>query len=109
MEKLIDILSKILASIQVVFNAVLSLIFQPLFYLISIIQGIIEVWQEEPVEEFEAEQPQQQVTVYPSTNENRYAEECDLPACNEEHRIGYKINRTEQDEIKRIKEELNGK
>ena len=104
MEKLIDILSKILASIQVVFNAVLSLIFQPLFYLISIIQGIVEVWQEEPVEEFEAEQPQQQVTVYPSTNENRYAEECDLPAC---HKIGYKINQAEKDELDKIKSELN--
>ena len=103
MEKLIDILSKILASIQVVFNGVLSFIFQPLFYLITIIQGIIDVWSEEE-EEFEAEQPQQNVTVFPSTNENRYAEECDLPAC--DHKIGYRINQKEQEELDKIKKQL---
>jgi len=108
MEKLIDILSKILASVQVVFNGVLSLIFQPLFYLISIIQGIVDVWSEEE-EEFEPEQPQQNVTEYPSTNAGRpYPEECDPPVC--EHKIGYRINHQEQEELDKIKKELkNGK
>lgn len=102
MEKLIEILTNILASIQVICNGVLSLLFQPLFYLISIIQGIIDVWSEEEENE---DVEQQQVMQYPSTNVGRYAEEVEYPTC--EHKIGYKINRTEQDEIKRIKDELN--
>ena len=106
MEKLIEILTNIVASIQVICNAVLSLLFQPLFYLISIIQGIIEVWQEEePVGEFEAEPPQQQVTVYPSANEGKYAEECELPIGRP--RIGFK-NQHELEELEKIKRQLKG-
>ena len=102
MEKLIDILSKILASIQVVFNAVLSLIFQPLFYLISIIQGIIEVWQEECIE---PPVEGQQVTQYPSANEGKFAEECELPIGRQ--RIGFK-NQHELEELEKIKRQLKG-
>lgn len=83
MEKLIEILTNILASIQVICNAVLSLLFQPLFYLISIIQGIIDVWSEEEENE---DVEQQQVTQLPSTNAGRYAEEVEYP-------IGFRQNR----------------
>lgn len=104
MEKLNEIIQGIQSSIQVIIDALLSLAFQPIYYLIAIIQSIIDVWSEE---EFEAEPPQQQVTVYPSANEGKYAEEVDYPACNEEHRIGYKINQAEKDELDKIKEKLN--
>ena len=106
MEKLNEIIQGIQSSIQVIIDALLSLAFQPIYYLIAIIQSIVDVWSEEE-EEFETEQPQQQVTVYPSANEGKYAEEVDYPACNEEHHIGYKINQAEKEELDKIKEKLN--
>lgn len=105
MDKLNDIIANVLASLQAIANALLSLVFQPLFYLIGLIEAIKDIWTEDTDEE----EPQQNVTTYPSTNEGRFAEEVDLPACNEEHHIGYRINQAEQDELKRIKEELNKK
>lgn len=105
MEKLNEIIQGIQSSIQVIIDTLLSLVFQPIYYLIAIIQSIADVWEEE--EEFEAEPPQQQVTVYPSANEGKYAEEVDYPACNEEHHIGYKINQAEKEELDKIKEKLN--
>ena len=86
MDKLNEILQKIAASVQVVLDGVLNLAFQPLFYLLAIIEGIIEVWTaDEDNEEYE-EQPQ--VTQLPSTNAGRYAEEVDYPL----GRIGFKQN-----------------
>lgn len=105
-DKVNQILVNIQSSIQVIIDALLSLAFQPIYYLIAIIQSIADVWNDEE-EEFEAEPPQQQVTVYPSANEGKYAEEVDYPACNEGHRIGYKINQAEKDELDKIKTELN--
>lgn len=82
MEKLNEILSKIVASLQVISNALLSLLFQPIFYLIAIIEGIVDVWTAED-EEYEE---QQQVTQLPSTNADRYAEDVEYP-------IGFRQNR----------------
>ena len=109
MQKVNQILINIQSSIQYIVDAVIGLLFQPLYAIVAIIQALIEIWSgdvNEDVNEDAGEQ-QQQYTVYPSANEGKYAEDCDLPACDEEHHIGFKINQTEQDEIKRIKEELN--
>jgi hypothetical protein len=109
MEKINKVLVNIQSSIQYVVDAVIGLLFQPLYTIVAIIQALIEIWLVDEADE-EEEQPQQNVTVYPSANEGKYAEECDLPACNEEHRIGFRINQTEQDEINKIKRQLkNGK
>ena len=95
MDKLNDIITNVLASLQAIANALLSLVFQPLFYLIGLIEAIKDIWTEDADEE----EPQQNVTTYPSTNEGRFAEEVEYPAC--EHHIGYRINQAEQDELKR--------
>lgn len=109
MEKVNQILINIQSSIQYIIDAVIGLAFQPLYVIVAIIQALIEIWSPESDEETEQE-PQQTVTVYPSANEGKYAEDCDLPACDEEHRIGFKINREEQDELDKIKKQLkNGK
>ena len=106
MEKVNQILINIQSSIQYIVDAVIGLLFQPLYAIVAIIQALIEIWSAE--DEEEEQEPQQQVTEYPSANAGRpYPEEVDYPACNEEHHIGFKINRVEQDEIKRIKEKLN--
>ena len=105
MEKITLIVSNLVNSVQVIVDVLINLVFQPVFALITIVQSLIEIWS--PEDEEEGQEPQQTVTVYPSANEGKYAEDCDLPACDEEHHIGFKINQTEQDEIKRIKEELN--
>ena len=108
MEKVNQILINIQSSIQYIVDAVIGLLFQPLYTIVVIIQALIEIWSgdvNEDVNEDAGEQ--QQYTVYPSANEGRYPEECELPACNEEHHIGFKINREEQDEINEIKRQLN--
>lgn len=107
METLNRILVNIQSSIQYIVDAVIGLLFQPLYAIVAIIQALIEIWSgdvNEDVNEDAGEQ--QQYTVYPSANEGKYAEECELPACNEEHHIGFKINREEQDEINEIKRQL---
>ena len=101
-----QILINIQSSIQYIVDAVIGLAFQPLYVIVAIIQSLIEIWSTEPDEETE-QQPQQNVTVYPSANEGKYAEECDLPACEEEHHIGFRINQNEADELNKIREELN--
>lgn len=94
MEKLNEILSKIVASLQVISNAVISLLFQPIFYLIAIIEGIIDVWtvDEDEAEEEIDEKPKQNVTTYSSPNDGRMGPEeewdCDYPL----GRIGFKQN-----------------
>lgn len=110
MEKLNQILVNIQSSIQYVLDTVLNLAFQPLYAIIAIFQAIVEIWttNDEEEEEMQDEEPQQQVTEYPSANAGRpYPEEVDLPACNEEHHIGFKINQKEKEEIDKIKKELN--
>lgn len=108
MEKVNQILINIQSSIQYIVDAVIGLLFQPLYIIVAIIQSLIEIWSGDVSEDVneDANEQQQQYTVYPSANEGKYAEDCELPAC-EEHHIGFKINQAEQDEIKRIKEELN--
>lgn len=105
MEKITLIVSNLVNSVQVIVDVLINLVFQPVFALITIVQSLIEIWSPEDKEE--GQEPQQTVTVYPSTNEGKYAEECELPACDEEHHIGFKINRVEQDELDKIKKQLN--
>ena len=109
MEKVNQILINIQSSIQYIVDAVIGLLFQPLYVILAIIQAMVEIWSNGDVSEDVNEDvnEQQQYTVYPSANEGKYAEECELPACNEEHHIGFKINQTEQDELDKIKKQLN--
>ena len=108
MEKVNQILINIQSSIQYIVDAVIGLLFQPLYVILAIIQALIEIWSGDVSEDVNEDvNEQQQYTVYPSANEGKYAEECELPACNEEHHIGFKINQTEQDEINEIKKQLN--
>ena len=100
-----EIITKIEQSIQCVLCYLLNLCFQPIYCLLQIVQGIIDIWSEDVNED--ANEQQQQYTVYPSANEGKYAEDCELPACNEEHHIGFKINQSEQDELDKIKKQLN--
>lgn len=88
MEKLNEIIQKIAASVQVVLDGTLNLAFQPLFYLVAIIEGIIEVWTVDDDEDEEEYEEPQQVTQLPSTNAGRYAEEVDYPIGH----IGFKQN-----------------
>ena len=108
MEKITVIVSNLVNSVQVIVDVLINLAFQPVFAVLTIIQSLIEIWSGD-VNEDVSEDVNGGVKVYPSTNENRYPDEVELPACNEEHHIGFKINREEQDAIKRIKEELNKK
>jgi hypothetical protein len=104
MEKVNQILINIQSSIQYMLDSVLNLAFQPLYMIIAIIQAIVEIWTASDEEETEQE-PQQQVTEYPSANAGRpYPEECDPPVFTH---IGFKINQKEKEEIDKIKKELN--
>lgn len=107
MEKVNQILINIQSSIQYVVDAVIGLLFQPLYAIVAIIQALIEIWSatDETEEEIEQE-PQQNVTTYPSTNEGKYAEECELPIGRQ--RIGFHINENETNQINEIKRQLNG-
>lgn len=111
MKKVNQIVINLQSSIQYVLDTVLNLAFQPLYAIIAIIQAIIEIWTEnnddDNEEETQDDEPQQQVTVYPSANEGKYAEECELPACNEERHIGFRINEKEKEELDKIKKQLN--
>lgn len=103
MEKITLMISNLVNSVQVIVDVLINLIFQPVFAVLTIIQSLIEIWSAEPEEETEQE-PQQQVTEYPSANAGRpYPEECDTPVFTH---IGFKINQTEQDEVEKIKEQL---
>ena len=106
MDKITKIVSNLVNSVQIIVDVLINLIFQPVFAVLTIVQSLIEIWSVDEVDE-EEEQPQQNVTTYPSANEGRYADEVELPACDEEHRIGFRINQTEQDEINEIKRQLN--
>lgn len=107
MEKLNDFIYRVMSSIQVILNVLVNLVFQPFYSLLNIIEGLAAIWCSEieyDEEQKSEQQPQQQVTVYPSANEGRYAEDCDYPVA---HKIGFKINQSEQNEINKIKEQLN--
>lgn len=95
MEKVNDIIYRLMSSVQMVLNVLVSLVFQPIYSITAIIDGLVQIWTPEEEEGTE----QQQVTILPSTNEGRHSDECDYP-------IGFKINQTEVDEIKKVKEEL---
>lgn len=104
MEKITVIVSNLVNSVQVIVDVLINLTFQPVFAVLTIIQSLIEIWSPEEEEKTEQE-PQQTVTTYPSANEGRpYPEECDLPVFTH---IGFKINQTEQDELNKIRKELN--
>ena len=105
MEKVTEIVSNIANSVQVIVDVLISLVFQPVYVIITIVQNLIEIWSAEPEEEETDQEPQQTVTTYPSTNEGKYPEECEYPIGRQ--RIGFR--QSEVDEIKRIKEELNKK
>lgn len=108
MEKLNEIIERIQTSIQAIIDGLLSLAFQPVYFLLAIIESIVNIWTDSDEEvNVVQDEPQQQVTVYPSANEGKYAEEVDYPVCNEEHHIGFKINKKEQEELDKIKTELN--
>lgn len=107
MEKLNQILINIQSSIQYIVDAVIGLAFQPLYIILAIIQAFIEIWSNEEETEQEIElEPQSNVTTYPSTNEGKYAEECELPIGRQ--RIGFHINENEANQINEIKKQLNG-
>lgn len=101
-----EIITKIEQSIQCVLCYLLNLCFQPIYCILQIVQGIIDIWTAEDEVEEPVQQPQQTITTYPSTNEGRYADEVELPACDKEHHIGFRINQTEQDELDKIKKQL---
>lgn len=102
MNKVTEIVSNIANSVQVIVDVLISLVFQPVFAVLTIVQSLIEIWS--ATDETEEEETEQQVTQFPSTNVGRYPDEVELPVCNH---IGFKINREEQDEINKIKRQLN--
>lgn len=109
MEKVNDILINVLATLQVLMNNLLNLVFQPLFCIISIIQGIIEVWKSaENTNDTNATETNDSPVVmqYPSTNESYCVGEIDYPIGNERH-IGFRINTDEQQQIDEIRRQLN--
>ena len=110
MEKLNDFIYKLMSSIQVIANVLVSLVFQPFYSLLNIIEGLAAIWRSEieyDEEQKPEQQPQQNVTTYSSANDGRMGPEeewdCDYPL----GRIGFKINQSEQNEINKIKEQLN--
>lgn len=107
MEKITLIVSNLVNSVQVVVTVLINLVFQPVFAVLTIIQSLIEIWSADVNEDVneDAGEQQQQYTVYPSTNEGRYPEECDYPIGR--RRIGFHTNQQEVDELNKIKEELN--
>lgn len=98
-----EIITKIEQSLQCILMYLLNLAFQPIYCILQIVQGILDVWEVDT--EVQEEEQRPQVTQFPSTNEGKYAEYCDLPAC--DHKIGYKINQAEKEELNKIKKELN--
>lgn len=98
-----EILTKIEQSLQCILMYLLNLAFQPIYCILQIIQGILDVWEVDT--EVAEEEQRPQVTQFPSTNEGKYAEECDYPIG--QRHIGFHVNKAEEDEIKKIKEELN--
>lgn len=103
-----EILNKIEQSIQIILVYLLNLCFQPIYALVQIIQAIAEVWDSENVIDPDDKITVPEIKQFASPNEGKCGTEFD----DEEEDIstppiGYKLNRNEQDEIKKIKEQLN--
>lgn len=79
-----EIITKIEQSIQCVLCYLLNLCFQPIYCILQIVQGIIDIWDEENV--IDPEEP----TVYPEIHEVK----------------GFHINTEEQAEVNKIKKQL---
>lgn len=90
MDKINQIITNIQLSIQIVLDSILTLLFQPLYFLIAIIQGICQVWTGTDDEDDEEVEPE------PS---EQYKE----PA----HIKGFQVNHNEVEEIQKIKKQLN--
>ena len=108
MDKLNEIIERIQSSIQVVIDGLLTLVFQPVYFFLAIIESIINIWTDNDEETGTVQdEPQQQVTVYSSANDGRMGPEeewdCNYPLGH----IGFKINKKEQEELDKIKTELN--
>ena len=108
MDKLNEIIQKIQTTIQAIIDGLLSLAFQPIYFLLAIVESIINIWTGNDEEtDIVRDEPQQQVTVYSSANDGRMGPEeewdCNYPLGH----IGFKINKKEQEELHKIKTELN--
>lgn len=89
-----EIITKIEQSIQCVLCYLLNLCFQPIYCVLQIVQGIIDIWDDDTAEE----QPEEQhsVNLYQSANEGKCGAEDD---CDDDitcdpysKKIGYRIN-----------------
>lgn len=101
-----QILINIQSSIQYIVDAVIGLLFQPLYAIVAIIQALIEIWSGDVSEDVNEDAgEQQQYTVYPSANEGKYPEECEYPIGR--RRIGFHTNQEEVDELNKVREQLN--
>jgi hypothetical protein len=96
MQKIAQVLAKIIMTMQTVADALINLAFQPLITVGNIIVQSVDIWTPEDAPE---DEKSPSVTVYPSTNEGRIAEECNYP-------IGFHINSDEAEQINQIKEQL---
>lgn len=83
------IIQKFKLCIDTVFDNVVDLVFAPVWFFYNVITGIIQIINTEP----EPEEPEEEnitpvVSQYPSTNEGKFADECDYPIGHK--RIGFK-------------------
>ena len=87
MEKL---LTKIELTVKIIADNVIDLLWSPIWTVYNIINQSISVWQQKEEPEEEPEEPEQPtiVTQYPSANEGKFAEECELPVARK--RIGFR-------------------
>ena len=87
MEKL---LTKIELTVKIIADNVIDLLFSPVWCVYNIINQSISVWKQQEEEEPEPEEENgvPVVTQYPSVNEGRYSDECELPVARK--RIGFK-------------------
>ena len=102
-----EVIQKIEQTLQTILIYLMNLCFQPIYILIQMVQQIIDIWDAENT--IDPPEEKTNVTLYQSTNEGKAGTEFD--DYEEEDittpPIGYRINHDEQDEIKRIKEQLN--
>lgn len=86
MEKL---LTKIELTVKIVLDNLIDLLFSPVWCIYNIVNQSISVWQQQEEEEPEPEEENGApvVTQYPSVNEGRYPEDCELPVA---RKIGFR-------------------
>lgn len=94
---LYEFINKLERSLQCVLCYLLNLCLQPIYIILQIAQGLVDIWGDE--ETIDPTEQTQVVTQLPSTNEGVCGENCDYP-------IGFHISQTEQAEIERIKGQL---